>query len=498
MQNSNLSIIKEAIRTRMQEASLSDEIITQFLAQVEKVHNGASGKINWEDLAELEKEDSISLEEINHNSSLDSNSHSKISKYLSSLVVIKLNGGLGTNMGLSQAKTLIPIRGKKNFLELICQQIEASRQEYKSPLPVLFMNSFSTQKDTLENEFVQSINSKIGNNFPLSFLQNKVPRLYQKNLLPVAELEQSKERVKSITKSNSEAWCPSGHGDVFFSLKSSGLLEKLLDFGYKTAFISNGDNLGAVPDTNILRYFHEEKLEWISEITDKRLADKKGGILFRNKSKAGRGKIQLLERAQVPEEHLKDFEDLSRFGQFNINNLWVDLRALSIKLRESTLELSLIINPKILSGIPILQLETAMGAAIAFFDKSRVVSVPRDRFAPVKACSDLLVLRSDAYSIEKKTKALVPKDKNKIPLVTLSDSYKNLFDFEKLFFEIPSLKDATHLEIDGPLLFDVPIKITGDVSFQAKDKDNLKLGQTKLKRVSEFKKREFKNENIIF
>lgn len=45
------------------------------------------------------------------------------------------------------------------------------------------------------------------------------------------------------------------------------------------------------------------------------------------------------------------------------------------------------------------QLETAMGAAIECFKGAGAVAVPRYRFAPVKKCNDLLLLRSDAYVV---------------------------------------------------------------------------------------------------
>ena len=46
------------------------------------------------------------------------------------------------------------------------------------------------------------------------------------------------------------------------------------------------------------------------------------------------------------------------------------------------------------------QLETAAGAAIKHFKNAHGINVPRSRFLPVKSCSDLLLIKSDIYSLE--------------------------------------------------------------------------------------------------
>lgn len=47
-----------------------------------------------------------------------------IRDYLNKLVVIKLNGGLGTSMGCHGPKSVIPVRSDLTFLDLTVQQIE--------------------------------------------------------------------------------------------------------------------------------------------------------------------------------------------------------------------------------------------------------------------------------------------------------------------------------------------------------------------------------------
>ena len=50
----------------------------------------------------------------------------QISEQLNKLVVVKLNGGLGTSMGCQGPKSLIAVRNDLTFLDLTIQQIEVS------------------------------------------------------------------------------------------------------------------------------------------------------------------------------------------------------------------------------------------------------------------------------------------------------------------------------------------------------------------------------------
>ncbi len=112
----------------------------------------------------------------------------------------------------------------------------------------------------------------------------------------------------------------------------------------------------------------------------------------------------LREIAQTPDEDRDAFQDVSRHRYFNCNTLWIDLQAVAAQLSEGVLELPMIVNRKTVdpadpSSPPVIQLETAMGAAIDVFDGAAAVRVPRSRFVPVKTTEDLLSLRSDAYVI---------------------------------------------------------------------------------------------------
>ena len=55
---------------------------------------------------------------------------------LSKTAVFKLNGGLGTSMGLEKAKSLLEVKNGKTFLDLIAEQVKYSRKHYGSKVKI--------------------------------------------------------------------------------------------------------------------------------------------------------------------------------------------------------------------------------------------------------------------------------------------------------------------------------------------------------------------------
>ena len=370
-------------------------------------------------------------------------------------VVLKLNGGLGTSMGMTRAKSLLEVKDGHTFLDVIARQVLHLRDRYDARIPLLLMDSFATRDDTLE-ALERHAELKL-DGLPLDFMQGKVPKLLADGFEPVSWEEDPKLE-----------WAPPGHGDVFTSLASSGMLDTLLEQGYEHVFLSNSDNLGAVLDPRILSWFAREELPFLSEVVDRTEADRKGGHLARRKDDGG---LVLRETAQVPDEDQDAFEDTERHRFFNANNIWVSLRALKRALdeRDGVLGLPMIVNSKTVdpsdpSSPEVVQLETAMGAAIGAFDGAAALHVPRSRFAPVKTTSHLLVVRSDAYELAEDWTVQLAPERDAAPIVELSDEFKLLRDFESRFAGgPPSLVEAERLEVEGDVRFGRDVRVRGRV-----------------------------------
>src|SRR5215204_1298997 len=165
---------------------------------------------------------------------------------LDQAVVIKLNGGLGTSMGMSRAKSLLEVKDGLSFLDIIARQVLGLRERSGARVPLVLMNSFATRDDSLE---ALSAYPGLEADLPLDFVQGKVPKLGADDREPVEWPADPKLE-----------WAPPGHGDLYISLAGSGMLERMLKRGYRYAFVSNSDNLGAVLDERILAWFAREEL----------------------------------------------------------------------------------------------------------------------------------------------------------------------------------------------------------------------------------------------
>jgi UTP--glucose-1-phosphate uridylyltransferase len=376
---------------------------------------------------------------------------------LDQAVVLKLNGGLGTSMGMTKAKSLLEVKEGLTFLDVIVRQVLWLRERHGAAVPLLLMNSFATHDDTLAA--LERYPDLAVDGLPLDFLQGKVPKLLEDGHEPV-----------SWPADPALEWAPPGHGDVYTSLDGSGLLDRLLDRGYRYAFLSNSDNLGAVLDPRILDWFAREGLPFLSESTDRTEGDRKGGHLARRRSDGG---LVLRETAQTPDEDREVFEDVSRHRFFNCNNVWVDLRALRRTLDERghVLGLPMIVNRKTVdptdpSSPAVVQLETAMGAAIGVFEGAGALRVPRSRFTPVKTTSDLLVVRSDAYRLGEDWTVSTAREQP--PVVSLDPEYFKLMgDFEPRFpAGPPSLLECERLEVEGDVTFGANVVVRGAVKVE--------------------------------
>ena len=385
-------------------------------------------------------------------------------------VFIKLNGGLGTSMGLERAKSLLTVKDDLSFLDII------ARQAIETGAPLLLMNSFNTREDSLKvlENYAEIRNQEIG----VDFVQHKVPKVLQADLSPAVWPDDP-----------TLEWCPPGHGDIYTALVTSGALERLLENGYRYAFVSNSDNLGAVLEPAILGYFVDNDLPFLMEVTERTEADKKGGHLARRKSD---GQLILREIAQTPPEDRETFQDITYHQYFNCNNLWFNLEALRAKLaaQDGILGLSLIRNEKTLDprdpeSPAVYQLETAMGSAIAVFEGAEAVRVPRTRLVPVKTTDDLLVVRSDAYTLTDHYRIVLDPARShpKPPIVSLDPEFYTLIDQmeARLPGGAPSLIDCVHLDVDGDVAFGEKVICKGEVHVVNERGEQVRLSNETLK-----------------
>ena len=378
---------------------------------------------------------------------------------LAATAVVKLNGGLGTSMGMDKAKSLLAVRPGLSFLDIIAEQILALRAEFGVRLPVVFMNSFRTSEDTLKALAAHPGLEIEG--LPLEFLQNREPKLRSDDLTPV-----------SWPADPALEWCPPGHGDIYTALDGSGLLRSLIDQGYRHLFVSNADNLGARPDPRLAAWFAASESPFAAEFCRRTAADRKGGHLARRRSD---GQLVLRESAQTRPEDEEAFGDIDRHKFFNTNNLWLDLNALDAVLQanDGVLGLPIIRNVKTVdpadpSSPEVIQIETAMGAAIGVFEGAGAIEVDRSRFLPVKATSDLLVLRSDAYELAEGAQVRLAPERTAAPLVDLDKPYKLVNDFDARFpYGPPSLVRSDQLTVKGDWTFGRDVLVVGVAAVSA-------------------------------
>jgi len=447
----------ELARAKMQDAGVDQVAIDTFAHYYRLLEHGETGMIpestieplDMESLADVEVPDEVGADA------------------LRGTVVIKLNGGLGTSMGMDRAKSLLCVRRGLSFLDIIARQVLHLRTQHDAPLPLVFMNSFHTSEDTLEA--LERYEDLPVEGLPLEFRQNKEPKLLTSDLRPV-----------SYPRDPDLEWCPPGHGDIYTALRGTGLLGRLIDAGYRYAFVSNSDNLGAVPDPRVAGWFAQSGAPFAIEAVRRTPSDRKGGHFARRKAD---GRIVLRETAQTLDSDKNALADLDRHRFTSTNNLWFDLQAMqdTLDAREGILGLPLIrnvknVDPSDKSTPEVVQIETAMGAAIEVFEGARTIEVGRDRFVPVKTTNDLLVLRSDIYDIG--SDFVLDQAADVVPFVDLDGThYKLVGDFDRRFPDgAPSLRGATSLTVDGDWTFERGVTVKGDVALSSPRPERVAAG----------------------
>lgn len=445
MSDDGLTLAQEKMRA----AGVDQGAIDVFSHYYAELEDGGAGFIHERDIEPLLDPPLLANETIDEEAAADA---------LGRTVLIKLNGGLGTSMGMDKAKSLLPVRDGKTFLDLIVDQVRAAREAYDVPLPLILMNSFRTREDSLA-ALAAHVDLPVGG-LPLDFLQNQEPKILVDGLTPV-----------SWPKDPSLEWCPPGHGDIYTAILGSGVLDALLEHGYRYAATSNSDNLGAAPDAAIAGWFAASGAPYAAELCRRTAADRKGGHLAIRKAD---GRLILRDTAQTAPEEMDYFTDEHRHPYFHTNNLWFDLEKLHTALRErgAVLGLPLIRNVKTVDPTDpdspeVFQIETAMGAAIEVFEGAQAICVGRERFLPVKTTNDLLLIRSDAYDLAADGTLRLAVES--APLVDLDPKYyKTMAKFDARFPEgPPSLRNAETFTVRGDWTFGGDVVASGRVELAA-------------------------------
>lgn len=313
------------IRQRFEAAGLDAASARDFLRKYERWRSGRCGLGAMEGLRAVTARDVVPLERLKA-----AGEGGGAGAEPGEVVWIVLNGGLGTTMRMAGPKSLLPVRGDKTFLDLIAGFELGRTARTGAAAPLVFMNSFATDAPTRTAlaRYRLGRAGADGEELPVCFLQGRYPRIRESDGMPYGAAE------------DPEAWAPPGHGDLYDSLDRTGMLDRLLGGGWRYAFVSNADNLGAAPSAEVAGYMAREGIEFVMEVTARTAADVKGGGPVRRG-----GRLALLETAQAG-----DGFDPAAVPFFNTNNLWIDLAALRRKTREGGLDLPLIVNRKLLGG----------------------------------------------------------------------------------------------------------------------------------------------------
>lgn len=440
-----------AAQRKMRDGDVHDAAIEVFSHYYAQVDSGATGLIHEADIEPLV--DPPRLADLPDH---DATGH----EALAATAVIKLNGGLGTSMGMDRTKSLLSVRDGLTFLDIIARQVLAARQRWDVTLPVVFMNSFRTRDETLEA--LSEYDDLVVDGLPMDFLQNREPKLRADDLTPV-----------SWPDDPSLEWCPPGHGDLYTALAASGVLQQLRDAGYRYAFASNSDNLRATVDPRVAAWFATTGSPFATEITRRTPADRKGGHLA---VRISDGHLILRESAQTSPEDEEALADISRHRYCNTNNVWLDLDAVAARLDEGDGDLGLplirnhkTVDPNDSSSPDVIQIESAMGAAVEVFDGALSLEVERSRFLPVKSTNDLLGLRSDVYELTDSYELAYADGVSETPNIDLDSSvYKLVRGFEQRFPDgPPSLRQASSLTVRGDWTFGPDVEVRGDVTVDA-------------------------------
>eukprot|EP00903_Cladosiphon_okamuranus_P017554 g16168.t1 len=371
---------------------------------------------------------------------------------LDKMVILKLNGGLGTSMGCTWPKSAIEVRNDLSFLDLTVRQVEYLNSMYGVDVPLVLLDSFKTHETT-----AKIIRKYRMHNLTIhTFMQSCHPRIIKDTLQPMPS--------GPFGESPPSEWYPPGHGDVYYSLYASGLLENLINQGKEYIFISNVDNLGATVDLDMLYHIFDQEAEFAVEAIERTRADLSGGLVV-----GYGGKPKVVELSTVPTERRDQF--VKKFNLFNTNNIWANLRALQRLVAKEEMELEVNVRERQVNGMKTIQLETCGASAIQCFDKVMAIVVNRARYLPVKSTSDLMLVQSNLYGVRHGSLVMsADRPDGSTPLIKLGREFTSVEDYlRRIPHGVPTITQLDHLTVAGDVMFGENVTLKGTVIIVANE-----------------------------
>lgn len=274
---------------------------------------------------------------------------------------VVLAGGMATRFG-GVVKAVVPVLGDKSFLELKHDDIARVSRKAGRAIPTYVMSSFATHE-----RIKQHIDEKrLTNNGRPDV--DVFPQFVSLRLTPEGELFTEADGTYSAYAT--------GHGDLTFAMRKSGMLEKFRTIGGRVLVMSNVDNLGATLDPALVGLHLQLGAKVTAEVVRKEPGDK-GGAPARLD-----GVPQIVEGFRFP----KDF-DQDSIPVFNTNTFIIDADAI-----DRDFDLPFYKVEKQVDGKTAVQFERLVGELTRFLP-TKFVEVEREgadgRFLPAKDPEEL-------------------------------------------------------------------------------------------------------------
>jgi len=271
------------------------------------------------------------------------------------LGVVIVNGGMATRFG-GVVKGIVEVYDGKSFLQIKLEQIKRANEKYKTKIPIFLMNSYATEKSTLEH---LEKNNYFG-------LKNSIKCFNQ-------FIAKRLNADGSFFQPENESYYGPGHGDFVFAFKQSGCLSEFIKNGGEHLWYSNVDNLGATIDEVILGYHIETNSEMTVELAEKYPGDKGGAPAVVD------GHLEIVEQFKFPKEFDQDSVPV-----FNTATYIFRADALN---REFKLPFYYV--EKKVKDKKVIQFERLAGDLSIFLKSGYVIVNRKERFFPIKTPKDL-------------------------------------------------------------------------------------------------------------